>query len=655
LQAEIERAFVAADAFLLLLSPAYLRLPSTVDEMSRAVGRADAGQAKVIPVLLRDVDVQGTPVAHLGLLPRDGRAIARRRDRDAAFTEIVDELEAALVREAPEPVKTRIPVPPRPPIRERQPQLSSSVTAAMASLTGPVDAAAIVRRLLELHPEYGEDMAESLTLEDVTESPLPVDEWMSSVRTLYREDAVPVLHGRFVIRGLALLEPALTKQLLDNGFLAALEGELSTPLDRLLSDRGRRLWEPGNVPTLADRPAETDRLARKSFAAGLAAMIEEERSASGGKKRKPESFLVHLHGPWGSGKTSLLGFLAKQLRTSESRWVVVDFNAWQHERLGAPWWSLMTAVHREGLRAPFADAGRARDLWRSMRLVWFEVKWRVRLGWMAYLLLPSVIGVLWFGWNEGWFDTATTETGCLKQAGDVAKPVAAIVGLVAALLGAARGLGRSLAVGSARGAETFIRTSRDPMRILRRRYERLVNTTGRPVAIFIDDLDRCQASYVVEVLQGVQTLLIEAPVTYVVAADRRWLYDSYAKYYADFRSVAREPGRPLGRLFLEKTFQLSAALPQLAPDVRDEYWRWLIGRGPEADAAEARSSPRRRWQGRAQPASTSWSPAVPAGRRWRTAPSARGSQLGSPIRTCRRRSRTGCIPSPACLSRTRER
>jgi hypothetical protein len=172
--------------------------------------------------------------------------------------------------------------------------------------------------------------------------------------------------------------------------------------------------------------------------------------------------------------------------------------------------------------------------------------------------------------------------------GNIAKPVAALVGLVAALLGAARSLGRSLAVGSAQGAETFIRTSRDPMQKLRRRYNRLISTIGRPVAVFIDDLDRCQSTYVVEVLQGVQTLLIDAPVTYVVAADRRWLYDSYAKVYADFRSVARTPGRPLGHLFLEKTFQLSAALPKIGPDIRDKYWRWLLHpHGHDAEGVEA--------------------------------------------------------------------
>jgi hypothetical protein len=114
------------------------------------------------------------------------------------------------------------------------------------------------------------------------------------------------------------------------------------------------------------------------------------------------------------------------------------------------------------------------------------------------------------------------------------------------------------------------------MGILKRRFRRINRSHKRPVAIFIDDLDRCQAAYVVEVLQGIQTLLLDEPVTYVVAADRQWLYDSYAKVYSDFADTVQEPGRPLGYLFLEKTFQLTAPLPSLPLDVRATFWHRLI-------------------------------------------------------------------------------
>lgn len=612
LRSELE----AADVILLMISPAFLGAASAQQQIGLAHERYLKGAA-VVSILVRGADLTQLPFDLTPTLPLGGVSIQDATDTEAVYAEIVNALRDVILqaRSAPRPevafsssgnaVTAKIGHPGKPTGSEKHefPPISDSTEYAIRGLSDAIDAARIVDRLLNQHPEYGSEAGGQLTLE-ATEAEQSVAVWLDQVRELYDANAVPVLHGRHVIRGLALLDTDLTTQLTEHQFLTKIESELS-PFYRLLSPRGLSLWQPGNVSALADRPALIDRLFRAQFAEGLATMIEEERRDASGERRRSQSFLVHLHGPWGSGKTSLLGFLADQLRRSDSHWIVVPFNAWQHERLGAPWWSLMTAVHREGLRAPFTSRdgrgalspGRWRDIGRSIRLLGFDIVWRIRLGWMAYLLLPVVLGVLYLLWRDGFFDSAAAEEGWLTEAGAIAKPIAAIVGLVVALLGAARGLGRSLSVGSARGAETFIRTSRDPMRTLRRRYERLVATIGRPVAVFIDDLDRCQSSYVVEVLQGVQTLLIEAPVTYVVAADRRWLYDSYAKAYRDFRSVSREPGRPLGHLFLEKTFQLSATLPQLAPDVRDEFWGWLIspeGAGPPREDPEAAERGRQR-------------------------------------------------------------
>src|SRR5215210_4086871 len=436
----------------------------------------------------------------------------------------------------------------------------------------PVAAAAIVASILRLHGEYGEKTGGALAIsEPPGAEQLPAGGWLERVRELYSESAVPTLHGRFVIRGLAMLEPKLAKQLLEDDFLTKLEEEMDPPFAGALTARGQQLLEPGDIQPLGDRPAQIDRLRRKHFAAGIAEMIDDERQRSArDNEGRAESFLVHLHGPWGSGKSTLLGFMKGDLE--EEGWIVVPFNAWQQERLEAPWWSLMTAVHRTARRA----VARPRTAWRFLRLLGMELWWRIRLGWMAYLLLPAVVGLLWYGAAQGWFDTSKPGADWLTQAGDIAKPVGAVLSVVVVLFGAARGLSRSFAAGSARGADTFLRTSQDPMRTLTRRFERIVHAAGRPIAVFVDDLDRCQSAYVVEVLQGIQTLLIDAPVTYVVAADGRWLYDSYAKVYCDFVSVGQDPGRPLGHLFLEKTFQLAAALPSMPPDVREIFWRGLL-------------------------------------------------------------------------------
>src|SRR5215216_1690977 len=205
--------------------------------------------------------------------------------------------------------------------------VSGSVAAAIRRLDGEVPAAAIVWELLNLHPEYGGGRAGSIRLAEAPDARRkPPDEWMRDVRALFDEKKVPQLHGRIVILGLAILEPA----------------------EPLLAEA---------VPTHTDNPATTDALKRVGFARMLAQRIRDMRAQeiAAGDRQFPRgrSFLVHLHGPWGSGKTSLLNFIEDDLHDppeGEKRWVVVRFNAWQHQRIVPPWWWLMETLYRDALR-----------------------------------------------------------------------------------------------------------------------------------------------------------------------------------------------------------------------------------------------------------------------------------------------------------------
>jgi hypothetical protein len=135
---------------------------------------------------------------------------------------------------------------------------------------------------------------------------------------------------------------------------------------------------------------------------------------------------------------------------------------------------------------------------------------------------------------------------------------------------------RSLLFGSARAAQTYTELSADPLNPIRELFENVVKGIRRPVAVFVDDLDRCDSKYVVELLEGIQTLFRTAPVAYVVAADRKWICSSFEKGYEDFGKAIGEPGRPLGYLFLDKVFQVSASVPSPDPERRQKYWKTLL-------------------------------------------------------------------------------
>ena len=65
-------------------------------EMRRALERHEAGEARVIPIIIRDVSWTGAPFAKLQALPTDGKAVAIWPDRDTAWRNVAEGIERAL-------------------------------------------------------------------------------------------------------------------------------------------------------------------------------------------------------------------------------------------------------------------------------------------------------------------------------------------------------------------------------------------------------------------------------------------------------------------------------------------------------------------------------------------------------------------------------
>jgi len=87
---EIDVHLNDADVILLLVSPDFMASDYCYDiEVKRALERHDAGEARVIPVILRPVDWHEAPFGKLKPLPTDGKPISRWSDRDEAFYDVV--------------------------------------------------------------------------------------------------------------------------------------------------------------------------------------------------------------------------------------------------------------------------------------------------------------------------------------------------------------------------------------------------------------------------------------------------------------------------------------------------------------------------------------------------------------------------------------
>ncbi len=87
------------DIILLLVSPDFLASDYCYDiEMTRAMERHRAGQAVVIPVILRACDWHGALFGALLATPPDGRPVTQWPDRDQAFLEVTKAIRTAVSR-----------------------------------------------------------------------------------------------------------------------------------------------------------------------------------------------------------------------------------------------------------------------------------------------------------------------------------------------------------------------------------------------------------------------------------------------------------------------------------------------------------------------------------------------------------------------------
>lgn len=100
---EIDRHVETDDIILLLVSADFIDSDYCYDkEMERAMARHEAGEAVVIPVILRACDWHGAPFGKLNATPPDGRPITQYPDRDQALLEV-----AKAVRGAAEHLRSR--------------------------------------------------------------------------------------------------------------------------------------------------------------------------------------------------------------------------------------------------------------------------------------------------------------------------------------------------------------------------------------------------------------------------------------------------------------------------------------------------------------------------------------------------------------------
>ena len=89
-----------ASIILLLISADFLASDYCYSvEMKRSLDRQEAGEARVIPILVRSVDWSASPFAHLQVLPTNAKPLAVWKDKDSALADVVAGIRRVIVEE----------------------------------------------------------------------------------------------------------------------------------------------------------------------------------------------------------------------------------------------------------------------------------------------------------------------------------------------------------------------------------------------------------------------------------------------------------------------------------------------------------------------------------------------------------------------------
>ena len=316
-----------------------------------------------------------------------------------------------------------------------------------------------------------------------------------------------------------------------------------------------------SAPFIVDTLAKEDKLNRKV----LMEIVCGKVVSMWDQLESDDSFTILLNGEWGSGKSTMLYYLEQCLKNKQ--WSVVNYNAWRNQRFDDPWWILVNKVSKE--------IPREVTIYRGTHYSRSHRRWKFKLHYSnTYLVALITSALLIAGVSTGVF-------GDKENISFYAGVLALIASLWFSVNGAITNLLRKRTF-----SELQAKNANDPLELYKKRFEQVVK--DKKVAIFIDDLDRCEVGPTVKLLEGIQTLFKESKVLYVIAADGQWVSNCFDKKYDKFDLLVPE-GQTIGNQFLQKTFQLIVDVPKIGREQLTHFLNFQLGKIDEtAKASEIR-------------------------------------------------------------------
>jgi serine/threonine protein kinase len=303
---------------------------------------------------------------------------------------------------------------------------------------------------------------------------------------------------------------------------------------------------------LADRPSSIDLLDTEPTVEGLARILNDPGTSL------PLS--VALTGRWGTGKSSAMLQLEERLSgidPTARHWVPIRFDAWRFQGRESLWIGIAQAIFDQGLKHQGGLLRRSR----------FRLRFAAnRLG-----RVPVALSVVMLVVATAWVSTIAfthRSTGTWRGLSGVSAGVAGCVAALKLLEGVADPFGKVLTpFGLFRRLRHRAGPNANAERDIDCLIKSLTSEQNSALIVFLDDLDRCQPSTILESLVCVSEIFGRKsgdPVVFVLGVDMDLVVSVVEHELTDIKVAlsAVNPQRVelLGRQFVEKVFQLQVSL-----------------------------------------------------------------------------------------------
>jgi hypothetical protein len=268
-------------------------------------------------------------------------------------------------------------------------------------------------------------------------------------------------------------------------------------------------------------------------------------------KRTRTPLTIGIHGEWGTGKTSLMRAIERQL-------------------CGGP-------ARKKGERPPFLNEEEDTALYRPCRTVWFNAWKYSRQEALFVALIEAILNQMR---RDGFIHELYAELARPDQPRmKVAEAVISTLSQVFTLGQVDIDLTKFQTESRFKTHMAFLDEFQEVFDRLVRWYvvrdwkdEREVNDQEGVLVVFVDDLDRCLPDKTVQVLETIKLMMGKPGTIFVLGASRRVVQDAVRSHYElqKFEKVSSQD-------YLDKIVQLRFDLPPVRPERMEEFIRQFRG------------------------------------------------------------------------------